>query len=189
MADDGPVLAIVRGEHQVHEKKIAHLIGEHRAAHPEEIREWFGADPGSLGPVGVDPKVRIIADSTLTAGHYVTGANRDGIHLGGVMLGRDFEAETADIRTVLAGEGSIDGDGAIELVPVIEIGNIFKLGVKYSKALGATYRGRPVGGFGAVGAFSFCQDKIVTTGGEGGMLATNDRADRKSTRLNSSHRT
>jgi prolyl-tRNA synthetase len=139
VSDDGPVLAIVRGEHQVHEKKIAHLIGAHRAAHPEEIREWFGADPGSLGPVGVDAKVRIIADATLTAGHYVTGANRDGMHLRGVVLGRDFQAETADIRTVLEGEGSVNGDGPVELVPVIEIGNIFKLGVKYSQALGANY--------------------------------------------------
>ena len=139
VGDDDPVLAIVRGEHQVHEKKIAHLIGAHRAAHPEEIREWFGADPGSLGPIGVRDDVRIIADSTLTTGHYVTGANRDGFHLRGVVLGRDFQAETADIRTVLDGEGSVTGDGPIELVPVIEIGNIFKLGVKYSQALGATY--------------------------------------------------
>ena len=139
VGDDGPVLAIVRGEHQVHEKKIAHLIGAHRAAHPEEIREWFGADPGSLGPIGVRDDVRIIADATLEAGHYVTGANRDGFHLRGVVLGRDFQAETADIRTVLEGEQSVNGDGPVELVPVIEIGNIFKLGVKYSQALGASY--------------------------------------------------
>lgn len=140
VTDDGPVLAIVRGEHQVHEKKIAHLVGAHRAAHPEEIREWFGADPGSLGPVGVDPStVRIIADTTLGTGHYVTGANRDGFHLRGVVLGRDFQAETADIRTVLEGEQAIDGSGPLELVPVIEIGNIFKLGTKYSEPLGARY--------------------------------------------------
>ena len=139
VADSGPVLAIVRGEHQVHEKKIAHLIGEHRAAHPEEIREWFGADPGSLGPIGVSDAVRIVADSTIETGHYVTGANRDGFHLRGVVLGRDFQAETADIRTVIEGEASVDGQGPIELVPVIEIGNIFKLGKKYSEPLGATY--------------------------------------------------
>jgi prolyl-tRNA synthetase len=139
VADSGPVLAIVRGEHQVHEKKIAHLIGAHRAAHAEEIREWFGAAPGSLGPVGVDARVRVIADSTLERGHYVTGANRDGVHLRGVRLGRDFAAEIADIRTVLAGEQSVGGGGGLELVPVIEIGNIFKLGTKYSDPLGARY--------------------------------------------------
>ncbi len=139
VGDAGPVLAIVRGEHQVHEKKIAHLIGAHRAARPDEIREWFGADPGSLGPIGVRDDVRIIADSTLATGHYVTGANRDGVHLRGVVLGRDFTAEAADIRTVIEGEGSVTGDGPVELVPVIEIGNIFKLGTKYSEPLGATY--------------------------------------------------
>lgn len=140
VADSGPVLAIVRGEHQVHEKKLAHLVGPHRAAHPEEIRAWFGADPGSLGPVGVDGAVvRIIADSTLARGHYVTGANRDGVHLRGVVLGRDFQAEAADIRTVLEGEQAVDGGGPLELVPVIEIGNIFKLGTKYSDPLGARY--------------------------------------------------
>ncbi len=139
VSDDGPVLAIVRGEHYVHEKKIAHLIGNHRAARPEEIREWFGADPGSLGPIGVSDSVRVIADSSLEVGHYVTGANRDGFHLRGVVLGRDFQAETADIRSVLDGEQSVNGDGPVELVPVIEIGNIFKLGIKYSEPLGATY--------------------------------------------------
>ncbi len=139
VGDAGPVLAIVRGEHQVHDKKIAHLIGAHRPAHPHEIQEWFGADPGSLGPIGVRDDVRIIADSTLSTGHYVTGANRDGFHLRGVVLGRDFIAETADIRTVIEGEGSVTGDGAVDLVRVIEIGNIFKLGTKYSEPLGATY--------------------------------------------------
>ncbi len=139
VGDAGPVLAIVRGEHQVNDKKIAHLIGAHRPAHPQEIREWFGADPGSLGPIGVRDDVRIIADSTLSTGHYVTGANRDGFHLRGVVLGRDFIAETADIRTVIEGEESVTGDGVVDLVRVIEIGNIFKLGTKYSEPLGATY--------------------------------------------------
>ncbi|MSO44513.1 MAG: proline--tRNA ligase [Thermoleophilia bacterium] len=142
MTDDGPVLAIVRGEHQVHEKKIAHIIGEHRPANPDEIRAHFGADPGSLGPVGVGDGVRIVADVTLATGHYVTGANRDGFHLRGVVLGRDFTAVTADIRTVLVGEDAVNGGGPIELVPVIEIGNIFKLGTKYSAPLGARYLDR-----------------------------------------------
>ncbi len=140
VSDAGPVLAMVRGEHQVHEKKLAHVIGPHRAAHPEEIRGWFGADPGSLGPVGLDGSgVRVVADTTLRTGHYVTGANRDGVHLRGVVLGRDFQAEVADIRTVLAGEEAPGGGGPIELVPVIEIGNIFRLGTKYSDPLGARY--------------------------------------------------
>ncbi len=138
VADSGPVLAIVRGEHQLHEKKLARIVGAHRPAQPEEIREWFGASPGSLGPVGLEG-VRVIADSTIARGHYVTGANRDEVHLRGVVLGRDFAAETADIREVLAGEGDPLDGSPIALEPVIEVGNIFKLGTKYSEPLGATY--------------------------------------------------
>ena len=99
VADDGAVLALVRGEHEVSTEKLTHLIG---APPPGPARKrsasWFGASPGSLGPVGMDGKLRIVADPTLATGHYVTGANRDGVHLRGVVLGRDFQAETADIR-------------------------------------------------------------------------------------------
>ena len=139
VSDSGPVLAIVRGEHQVHDKKLARLVGNHRAAHPEEIAEWFGASPGSLGPIGVSDTVRIIADTSIATGHYVTGANRDGEHLRGVVLGRDFQAETADIRTVLPGEGCPIAGTPITLEKVIEIGNIFKLGTKYSEPLEARF--------------------------------------------------
>ncbi|MFN8109429.1 MAG: proline--tRNA ligase [Thermoleophilia bacterium] len=134
-----PVLALVRGEHQLHEKKLARIVGCRTVpAQPDEIQGWFGASPGSLGPVGVEG-VRIIADPTLTSGHYVTGANTDGVHLRGVVLGRDFQAETADIREVLAGEGCPLSGESLVLEPVIEIGNIFKLGTKYSEPLGARY--------------------------------------------------
>jgi prolyl-tRNA synthetase len=138
VGDDGPVLAIVRGEHDVHEKKIAHLIGRHRPAQPDEIQQWFGASPGSLGPIGVSG-VKIIVDSTITTGHYITGANRDGEHLRGVVFGRDFTGEVADIRTVLEGEGAPTTGEPLILEPVIEIGNIFKLGTKYSVPLDAKY--------------------------------------------------
>jgi len=138
VSDDGPVLALVRGAHALHEKKLTHIVGRHRPAQPEEIRGWFGADPGSIGPVGVSG-VRIVADATLATGHYVTGANRDGEHLRGVVLGRDFQAELADIRTVLVGEGCPVSGEPLLLEPVIEIGNIFKLGTKYSQPLGASY--------------------------------------------------
>jgi prolyl-tRNA synthetase len=138
VSDDGPVLALVRGEHALHEKKLSRIVGPHRPAQPDEIRAWFGAGPGSIGPVGVSG-VRIVADPTITTGHYVTGANRDGEHLRGVVLGRDFQAEVADIRTVLAGEGCPVSGEPLELEPVIELGNIFKLGTKYSEPLGARY--------------------------------------------------
>ncbi len=139
VTESGPVLAIVRGEHQVSTVKLTNLVGTYRAAHPEEIVQWFGADPGSLGPVGVADQVRIVADESIIRGHYVTGANRTGVHLRGVMLGRDFQAETADIREAMAGEGCPVSGVPLELEPVIEIGNIFKLGTRYSEPLGATY--------------------------------------------------
>jgi prolyl-tRNA synthetase len=151
VGEDGPVLALVRGEHALHEKKLGRIVGAHRPAHPEEIREWFGADPGSLGPVGLPAgsPVRVVADETLSRGHYVTGANRDGVHLSGVVLGRDFQARTADIREVLVGEGDAASGAALVMEQVIEVGNIFKLGTRYSEALGATYldadgRERPI---------------------------------------------
>jgi prolyl-tRNA synthetase len=151
VAEDGPVLALVRGEHALHDRKLARIVGPHRPAHPEEIREWFGADPGSLGPVGIPAasRVRVIADETIARGHYVTGANRDGVHVRGVVLGRDFDAEVHDIRHVLPGEGSTASGADLVLEPVIEVGNIFKLGTRYSEALGATYldadgRERPI---------------------------------------------
>lgn len=139
VTEAGPVLAIVRGEHQVSTVKLTNLVGPYRAAHPEEIVQWFGADPGSLGPVGIPGTVRVVADESIARGHYVTGANRTGVHLRGVMLGRDFQAETADIREVMAGEGCPVSGAPLELEPVIEIGNIFKLGTRYSEPLGATY--------------------------------------------------
>ncbi len=138
VTDGGPVLALVRGEHQVHDTKLAREVGPHRPAHEEEIRGWFGADPGSLGPVGLDG-VRVVADHSLAIGHYVTGANRDGVHLRGVVLGRDFAAATADLREVLPGEACAGCGTPLVLEPVIEIGNIFKLGTRYSAALGAGY--------------------------------------------------
>ncbi len=138
VTDDGPVLALVRGEHQLNEAKLAHVVGAHRPARPDEIIGWFGAAPGSLGPVGVEG-VRVVADPTLARGHYVTGANRDGVHLRGVVLGRDFQATLADIREVLAGEGCPVDGSPIRLERVIEVGNIFKLGTKYSVPLGATF--------------------------------------------------
>lgn len=136
-----PVLALVRGEHAVRENKLERVIGRHRAAQPDEIVAWFGAGGGSLGPVGLPEgsPIRIVADPTLERGHYVTGANRDGEHLRGVVMGRDFEAEVADIREVLAGEGAPGSGSPLRLERVIEIGNIFKLGTKYSEALDARY--------------------------------------------------
>jgi prolyl-tRNA synthetase len=142
------VLGLIRGDHRLHELKMAAVLGgELRPAHPDEIQEAFGASGGSLGPVGV--KVRVIADEALREGQHITGANRDGYHLLGVELGRDYQPELADIRTVMDGDACIHCGGRIGVEPAIEVGNIFKLGTRYSEPLHAYYldengRERPI---------------------------------------------
>jgi prolyl-tRNA synthetase len=136
--DDKLVLALIRGDHRLHELKLAALLGgEPRPAHPEEIEKAFGASGGSLGPVGV--KLRVIADEALRKGQFVSGANRDGFHLLGVEAGRDYQPEFADIRETVDGDACIHCGGRIGVEPAIEIGNIFKLGTRYSDPLGANY--------------------------------------------------
>jgi prolyl-tRNA synthetase len=136
--DDEVVLGLVRGDHRLHELKMAKALGgEFRPATAEEIVKAFGAEPGSIGAVGAT--TRIIADEALREGQFVGGANRTGHHLLGVEAGRDYEAEFADIREVQEGDSCPNCDGTLHIERVIEIGNIFKLGTKYSVPLNATY--------------------------------------------------
>ena len=138
----GVVLALVRGDHRVHDLKLAKALGTpFRAATPEEIREAFGADPGSIGAVGVREGAlrEIVADEVLREGAYVAGANRDGWHLRNVELGRDYQARVADIRFVEEGELAVGTGSPLRIVTAIEVGNIFKLGTRYSEKFGATY--------------------------------------------------
>ena len=134
----GPVLVLVRGDHALHERKLARALGEEfRAAHAEEVQQHLGAPVGSVGPVGT--RVTVIADEHLKDGRYVVGANRAGVHLRGVVPGRDFDARFADLHTVTAGEACAQCGKPLRVERVIEIGNIFKLGTKYSVPLGAMY--------------------------------------------------
>ena len=134
----GPVLVLVRGDHNLHERKLLRAVGEEcRPAHPEEVQRLLGAPVGSVGPLGVN--VPIVADEALRAGRYVVGANREGFHVRGVTPGRDFECRFADLHVALPGEACAQCGGPLTLERVIEIGNIFKLGTKFSEALGAKY--------------------------------------------------
>ena len=134
----GVVLALVRGDHAVHERKLARALGtEFRPAHPEEIVQQLGAPAGSVGPIGA--RVPVVADEALREGSYVVGANREGVHLRGVVPGRDFQCRFADLHTVTAGEACVQCGRPLAVEKVIEVGNIFKLGTKYSEALGAMY--------------------------------------------------
>jgi prolyl-tRNA synthetase len=137
--DDGTVvLALVRGDDRLEEAKLAAALGvASRPATVEEIRAAFGADPGSLGPVGFAGE--IVADETLREGQFVAGANRTGWHLRGVEAGRDFQARFADIRVPKEGDTCPNCGGALSFQTAIEVGHIFKLGTTYSSALGATF--------------------------------------------------
>jgi prolyl-tRNA synthetase len=138
VADGKPVLALLRGDHQLSETKLLGVMGalEVRAAHPEEIRQWFGADAGSLGPIGVK-NMRILADEALRGRrNMIAGANRNDYHLRNVTPGEDFHAEFADLRQVAAGDTSVVDGGPLTVDKTVEIGHIFKLGYKYSEAMG-----------------------------------------------------
>src|SRR5712671_6385270 len=134
-----PVLALLRGDHQLHEVKFTDAIGAtaSRAAQPEEIRELLGASAGSLGGVGAKktaPALFIIADSGLKSRrNLTTGANKDDHHVRGVNIERDIEVDQwADLRTVTSGEACPRCDtGVLEVFTAMEIGHIFKLGTKY----------------------------------------------------------
>ena len=131
------VLVLVRGDHTLNEIKLQNALGSpFRPAEEDEIRKAFGADPGFIGPVGVD--LDVLVDLALERGTYVAGANENDMHLRGVEPGRDFEARFADVRAVQRGDRCPLG-GTIEIEPAIEVGNIFKLGTRYSEPLGATY--------------------------------------------------
>jgi len=137
--DDGTVvLALVRGDDRLEEAKLLAALGANaRPATEEEIRAAFGAEPGSLGPVGFTGEV--IADELLRKGQFVAGANRTGWHLRGVEHGRDFQARVADIRIPREGDRCPNCGGALQFQTANEVGHIFKLGTKYTEALGATF--------------------------------------------------
>ena len=138
VADGRVVLALIRGDDYLHDVKIFEAVGAaFRPATEDEIRETFGADPGSIGPVGVDAEV--IADEALREGQFVAGANRTGWHLRGVQAGRDFEPRFANLREVKEGDGCPNCGGRLRLQTAIEVGHIFKLGTYYSEPLGATF--------------------------------------------------
>ncbi|MCC6135637.1 MAG: proline--tRNA ligase [Candidatus Contendobacter sp.] len=143
-ADEQPVLLLVRGDHEVNAVKAAKLPQVKAPllfASPEAIRAAFGAGPGSLGAVGFQGTV--IADrSVAKLADFVAGANEDDWHLTGVNFGRDCpDPLIADLRNVVTGDPSPDGQGSLDIARGIEVGHVFQLGRKYSTALNATVLG------------------------------------------------
>jgi prolyl-tRNA synthetase len=154
-------LLLVRGDHDLNEVKagkieladangqVMGLKAGHRFATEKEIIEHFGCKPGYLGPIKLAKPVKVVADRTVAnMADFVCGANEEGFHLQGVNWGRDLPEPdlVADLRNVVEGDPSPDGQGVLAIQRGIEVGHVFYLGTKYSKAMNATFLdedGRP----------------------------------------------
>jgi prolyl-tRNA synthetase len=139
--DGRPVAMVVRGDHELNAVKAQKLPGVSsplRMASAEQIVAATGAEPGFIGPVGLECKV-YVDRAAAHAADFVCGANERDTHLAGVNWGRDLpEAEVVDIRNVVAGDPSPTGKGTLGIARGIEVGHIFQLGCKYSEAMNAT---------------------------------------------------
>jgi prolyl-tRNA synthetase len=139
--EDEFVLALVRGDHEVNEIKLAKVTGlrDYRMASEAEIADHLGSEPGFLGPLNPRKAIRVVADREVAAmADFVVGANEKGFHIAGVNWGRDLaEPEVADIRNVKAGDRARDG-GELKIARGIEVGHVFQLGRQYAQALKAT---------------------------------------------------
>lgn len=137
ITDNGPVLALVRGDQELHEKKLNRIIGKYRPAQKGEVKEILGVEAGFIGPM--NHKIRIIADMCLKEGIYVSGANKPHYHARGIRPGKDFTAEWYDIHIAKEGDLCRRCNATLKIERVIEIGNTFRLGTKYSVPLKAFY--------------------------------------------------
>ena len=137
-AASGPVMVLVRGDHELNELKLEKALGgPSRMATPEEVLEAQGVEPGFVGPVPTP--LPVYADEVLRLGHYVAGANKAGFHRSGVTLGQVHQATFTDLRDARPGDPCAQCAGDLEGARVIEVGNIFQLGLKYSAPMGATF--------------------------------------------------
>lgn len=150
MADDKPVLALIRGDYDINEVKLKNLleVNELRPATDAEIAEKFQSSPGFIGPVHLSVKLPIIADlSVQNLCNATTGGNHKDQQVQNANIDRDYQVDQfADIRTVKAGEISPDDKGTLQFTRGIEIGHVFKLGTKYSQSFQAEFldeAGRP----------------------------------------------
>ena len=137
-------LLLLRGDHDMNEVKVNKLPGlqAFRFATLGEIEEHFGCLPGYLGPIGLKKPVHIVVDREVAVmSDWVCGANEPDFHITGVNWGRDLPepALVADLRNVVAGDASPDGQGALAIERGIEVGHVFYLGTKYSQAMNATF--------------------------------------------------
>jgi prolyl-tRNA synthetase len=137
-------LLLLRGDHDMNEVKVGKLPGlaDFRFATVPEIEAHFGCKPGYLGPIGLKQPLKIVADRDVAVmADWICGANAEDFHIRGVNWGRDLPEPdfVADLRNVVAGDASPDGKGVLAIERGIEVGHVFYLGTKYSKAMNATF--------------------------------------------------
>ena len=132
----GPLLVLVRGDHDLHEGKLRRVVGEFRLASADEVEQAQGVQPGFVGPVG--STLPILGDEVLRGGLFTSGANKPDYHLAGIAAD-DVVSEYHDLRVVRGGDRCAECGNPLVSERVIEVGNIFQLGTKYSKPMGATY--------------------------------------------------
>lgn len=147
VANDEFVLILIRGDHQLNEIKLSKIDGmnEFRFATDEEVQNYLGSPIGFIGPVNIDSNIRVISDrAAQLMVNFVCGANERDYHLSGVNFDRDIKnnTEVADIRNVVSGDLSPDGNGTLEICRGIEVGHIFQLRTKYSELLKCQYLDR-----------------------------------------------
>lgn len=135
--NEGYVLALIRGDQELHEKKMARIIGSFRQSFKEEVLKILNVEAGYIGPMGHN--IRIIADISLKNGTFITGANKQDYHVMGVKPDINFKAEWNDIHVAKEGDRCPECNSLIRIEKAIEIGNIFMLGTKYSVPLNAYY--------------------------------------------------
>ncbi|MBB3012601.1 proline--tRNA ligase [Cupriavidus alkaliphilus] len=136
-------LLLIRADHELNEVKASKVPGlaDFRFATENEIVEAFGSPPGYLGPIDMKKPVKVVADRTVAnMSDFVCGANYRDYHYTGVNWGRDLpEPIVADLRNVVAGDASPDGQGTLEICRGIEVGHVFMLGTRYSESMSATF--------------------------------------------------
>ncbi|PXW96997.1 prolyl-tRNA synthetase [Sphaerotilus hippei] len=161
-------LLLLRGDHSMNEIKVGKIEGlkaGFRFATLAEIEDHFGSKPGYLGPIGLKKPVKVVADRTVVnMSDWVCGANLEDFHYTGVNWGRDLPEPdlVADIRNVVEGDPSPDGQGVLAIQRGIEVGHIFYLGTKYSKVMNATFldeNGKPA--FMEMGCYGIGVTRIV----------------------------
>ncbi len=143
MVDEKPVLVLVRGDHEVNDVKVKHYYEAQivELASREQTLEYMNCEPGFIGPIGISKDVDVIADVAIQyIVNGISGANEKDFHYKNVNPERDFEVnQFLDLRFIKEGDLSPDGQGVIRFAEGIEVGHVFKLGTRYSEAMGAVF--------------------------------------------------